>query len=242
MPILQVGTRIPPCPVGQSAPGVGDTELAEAALLSSLADETPEGRSIVVLAKDRYGIRERALQGATLVPFTAETRMSGVDMAGSSIRKGAVDAIVAHVGAGASQSVVRDLTAIADRIAKTGGTPLAVAKDGRLLGVIHLKDIVKGGIKERFIELRRMGIKTIMITGDNRLTAAAIAACGTKYRKGLTGFEDAAMQAMVEATLEFARGVAKAEPAATVDLAVLLGDLVSDVGGDAAPPVSDQAL
>ncbi|UFZ03773.1 potassium-transporting ATPase subunit KdpB [Bradyrhizobium ontarionense] len=173
--------------------GVSEQELADAAQLASLADETPEGRSIVVLAKEKYGIRGRDMAelGATFVPFTAQTRMSGVDAGGSSVRKGAVDAILAHVGGGATQvasgntvraiqpaesEMVREVRAISDEIAKTGGTPLAVAKDGRLLGVVQLKDIVKGGIRERFAELRRMGIRTIMITGDNPMTAAAIAA------------------------------------------------------------------
>ncbi|MGJ4943158.1 potassium-transporting ATPase subunit KdpB [Bradyrhizobium sp. HKCCYLS1011] len=173
--------------------GVGEQELADAAQLASLADETPEGRSIVVLAKEKYGIRGRDMAelGATFVPFTAQTRMSGVDAGGSSVRKGAVDAILNYIGGGAAQlasgntvraiqpaesDVAREVRAIADEVAKTGGTPLAVAKDGRLLGIVQLKDIVKGGIRERFAELRRMGIRTIMITGDNPMTAAAIAA------------------------------------------------------------------
>ncbi len=173
--------------------GVTEEELADAAQLASLADETPEGRSIVVLAKEKYGIRARdmATLHAHFVPFTAQSRMSGVDIDGSSIRKGAVDAVLAYVNqttlaavatggtvvaTRASGETVRDLQAIADQIAKAGGTPLAVVRDGRLLGVVHLKDIVKGGIRERFAELRRMGIRTVMITGDNPLTAAAIAA------------------------------------------------------------------
>ncbi|ATU95573.1 potassium-transporting ATPase subunit KdpB [Phyllobacterium zundukense] len=173
--------------------GVTEEELADAAQLASLADETPEGRSIVVLAKEKYGIRARdmATLHAHFVPFTAQSRMSGVDIDGSSIRKGAVDAVLAYVNqttlaavatggtvvaTRASSETVRDLQAIADQIAKAGGTPLAVVRDGRLLGVVHLKDIVKGGIRERFAELRRMGIRTVMITGDNPLTAAAIAA------------------------------------------------------------------
>ena len=173
--------------------GVTERELAEAAQLASLADETPEGRSIVVLAKEKYGIRGRdmAALGASFVPFTAQTRMSGVDAGASSVRKGAVDAMLAYVG-GPPQTVASGNVARArsrcrrrkrprdpgdrDEIAKAGGTPLAVARDGRLLGVIHLKDIVKGGIRERFAELRRMGIRTVMITGDNPMTAAAIAA------------------------------------------------------------------
>ena len=174
--------------------GVTEQELADAAQLASLADETPEGRSIVVLAKEKYRIRERDMRSlhAHFVPFTAQTRMSGVDVDGSSIRKGAVDAVLAHVGANptaavasgaatvvktqASSDTVREIRAIADDIAKVGGTPLAVARDGRLLGIVYLKDIVKGGIRERFAELRRMGIRTVMITGDNPMTAAAIAA------------------------------------------------------------------
>jgi len=158
--------------------GVSENELADAAQLASLADETPEGRSIVVLAKEKYGIRGRdmASLNASFVPFTAQTRMSGVDVDGSSIRKGAVDAVLATVGHSTSSDAVRDIRAISDEIAKSGGTPLAVVRDGKLLGVVQLKDIVKGGIKERFAELRRMGIRTVMITGDNPMTAAAIAA------------------------------------------------------------------
>jgi K+-transporting ATPase ATPase B chain len=162
-------------------PGVSSQELADAAQLSSLADETPEGRSIVVLAKEKYGLRARemAALNARFVPFSAQTRMSGVDIEGSSVRKGAVDSIVGYVrqvSGAPNMSEPRDLGEITDRIARGGGTPLAVARDGRILGVIHLKDIVKGGIRERFAELRRMGIRTVMNTGDNPLTAAAIAA------------------------------------------------------------------
>ncbi|MBY5333822.1 potassium-transporting ATPase subunit KdpB [Rhizobium leguminosarum] len=162
--------------------GVPEQDLADAAQLASLADETPEGRSIVVLAKEKYAIRGRDMASlkATFVPFTAQTRMSGVDLEGASIRKGAVDAVLTYVNGDSSSKngseVVRELQSIADEVAKSGGTPLAVARDGRLLGVIQLKDIVKGGIRERFTELRRMGIRTVMITGDNPLTAAAIAA------------------------------------------------------------------
>jgi K+-transporting ATPase ATPase B chain len=175
--------------------GVTEQELADAAQLASLADETPEGRSIVVLAKEKYNIRSRDMAelGATFVPFTAQTRMSGVDTGTSSVRKGAVDSILAYVNGGSTYAVTsgnaaramqpaamsdtaREIQAISDEIAKGGGTPLAVARDGKLLGVIHLKDIVKGGIRERFAELRRMGIRTVMITGDNPMTAAAIAA------------------------------------------------------------------
>ncbi len=162
--------------------GVGAAELADAAQLSSLSDETPEGRSIVVLAKEKYGLRgrEMAQLNANFVPFTAQTRMSGVDMDGRSIRKGAVDSIIAHVQAVSDNRVadasVREIRALADNIGKQGGTPLAVSDGARLLGIIYLKDIVKGGIRERFLELRRMGIRTVMITGDNPMTAAAIAA------------------------------------------------------------------
>jgi len=173
--------------------GVTEQELADAAQLASLADETPEGRSIVVLAKEKYGIRGRELAelNAKFIPFSAQSRMSGVEIGTSWVRKGAVDAILNYLnGAPAGSSIgavqalrpavssdtAREATTIADTIAKSGGTPLAVAKDGKLLGVIHLKDIVKGGIRERFAELRRMGIRTIMITGDNPMTAAAIAA------------------------------------------------------------------
>jgi K+-transporting ATPase ATPase B chain len=174
--------------------GVTEQELADAAQLASLADETPEGRSIVVLAKEKYGIRGRDLAElhANFIPFTAQSRMSGVEVGGSWVRKGAVESILNHLsvvpvvtGATAaarlpqpmvSPETSREVQAIADAIGKSGGTPLAVAKDGKLLGIIHLKDIVKGGIRERFAELRRMGIRTIMITGDNPMTAAAIAA------------------------------------------------------------------
>jgi K+-transporting ATPase ATPase B chain len=162
-------------------PGVTAQELADAAQLSSFSDETPEGRSIVVLAKEKYGLRERSMAElqARFVAFSAQTRMSGVDLSGSAIRKGAVDAVVAFVrksAKNANQPIPPQLTEIAERISRSGGTPLAVAKDDRVLGVIHLKDVVKGGIRERFGELRRMGIRTVMITGDNPLTAAAIAA------------------------------------------------------------------
>ena len=158
--------------------GVTPAELADAAQLSSLPDETPEGRSIVVLAKEKYGIRGREMAplDAHFVPFTAQTRLSGIDVEGSSIRKGAIDAVLELVRGTAPDAAVRELTAKAEAIAKAGATPLGVARDGRLLGVITLKDIVKGGIRERFSELRRMGIRTVMITGDNALTAAAIAA------------------------------------------------------------------
>jgi K+-transporting ATPase ATPase B chain len=174
--------------------GVSEQDLADAAQLASLADETPEGRSIVVLAKEKYGIRGRDLAElrANFIPFTAQSRMSGVEVGNSWVRKGAVEAILNHLTTPASSvtssgavrelrpavssEMVREINAIADEIAKAGGTPLAVAKDGKLLGVIQLKDIIKGGIRERFAELRRMGIRTVMITGDNPTTAAAIAA------------------------------------------------------------------
>lgn len=159
------------------APGVKEQELADAAQLSSLADETPEGRSIVVLAKQRFNLRERDLQAlsATFVPFSAQTRMSGVNVQDRMIRKGAVDAIRRHVESNQGH-FPRAVDELVESVARTGGTPLVVAEGPRVLGVVALKDIVKGGIKERFAELRKMGIKTVMITGDNRLTAAAIAA------------------------------------------------------------------
>ncbi|HMU60483.1 MAG TPA: potassium-transporting ATPase subunit KdpB [Gemmatimonadales bacterium] len=159
------------------AEGVSEQELADAAQLASLADETPEGRSIVVLAKEKFGIRERDVHalGAHFVPFSAETRMSGVDLDGRQIRKGAAETIVNWVRQ-AGGRVPANVDAAVTAIARTGGTPLVVAEGARALGVIQLKDVVKGGIKERFGELRSMGIKTVMITGDNPLTAAAIAA------------------------------------------------------------------
>jgi len=200
----------------QPLTGVTPEELADAAQLSSLPDETPEGRSIVVLAKEKYAIRgrEMAPMGAHFIPFSAQTRLSGIDFDGSSIRKGAVDAVLAWVRAaqdamgrdggvattmrpGVTDAAVRELTAKSEAIAKSGATPLAVAKDGRLLGVIYLKDIVKGGIRERFSELRRMGIRTVMITGDNALTAAAIAA--------EAGVDDFLAQATPETKLKLIR-------------------------------------
>ena len=157
-------------------PGVDETELAEAAQLSSLADETPEGRSIVVLAKEKYGLRGRELapHEATFVPFTAQTRMSGVDFDGREVRKGAADAIQKYLGS-SSNHLTADLTSIVERISREGGTPLVVAEDRLPLGVIQLKDIIKGGMIERFNQMRQMGIRTVMITGDNPLTAATIA-------------------------------------------------------------------
>jgi potassium-transporting ATPase ATP-binding subunit len=159
------------------APGVSPEALAEAAQLASLADETPEGRSVVVLAKERFGLRGRDLAqaGAVFVPFTAQTRMSGCDLDGRQIRKGAADAIHKHVSAlGGSMAV--EVEQHVTRISQSGGTPLAVSDGARILGVIHLKDTVKGGLKERFDKFRAMGLRTVMITGDNPLTAAAIAA------------------------------------------------------------------
>jgi K+-transporting ATPase ATPase B chain len=159
------------------AKGVTMEALADAAQLASLADETPEGRSIVVLAKEKHGLRERKIQelGATFVPFTAQTRMSGVNIDKREIRKGAYDAIADFVSWNGG-SYPADVRQRVEEIAKVGGTPLVVADGGKVLGVIRLKDVVKGGIQERFVELRRMGIKTVMITGDNPMTAAAIAA------------------------------------------------------------------
>jgi K+-transporting ATPase ATPase B chain len=154
--------------------GVSQATLADAAQLASLADETPEGRSIVVLAKERFNLRERELEGATLVAFTAQTRMSGLDLDGRSIRKGATDSVKRWVIEQGGE-VPADLDGIVEAVAKGGGTPLAVADGSRILGVVHLKDVVKHGIAARFAELRRMGIRTVMITGDNPLTAAAIA-------------------------------------------------------------------
>lgn len=180
------------------ANGVAESEMADIAQLSSLADETPEGRSIVVLAKERYGLRERDLNAlhAEFVPFTAQTRMSGVNMDALQIRKGSVDAIEKYIKSkGGSLSF--DVKEASERIAKSGGTPLVVAKDDKVLGTIHLKDIVKGGIKERFRELRQMGIKTVMITGDNPLTAAAIAA--------EAGVDDFLAEATPEAKLKMIR-------------------------------------
>jgi K+-transporting ATPase ATPase B chain len=181
-----------------AAPGVAQRELADAAQLASLADETPEGRSIVVLAKEKYGIRERDVErlGAAFVPFTAQTRMSGVNLNGRQVRKGAADAIETHVKQ-LGGTVPMEIRTAVDTIAKAGATPLVVADGPRVLGAIELKDIVKGGIKERFTELRRMGIKTVMITGDNPLTAAAIAA--------EAGIDDFLAEATPEAKLKLIR-------------------------------------
>ena len=178
-------------------------DLADAAQLASLADETPEGRSIVVLAKEKYGLRGRTVgagpespEGMRFVPFSAQTRMSGVDVDGLSIRKGASDSIAALVRE-SGRLIPPDMQSCVDTIARAGGTPLVVARNGEALGVIHLKDIVKGGIKERFGHLRQMGIKTVMITGDNPLTAAAIAA--------EAGVDDFLAQATPEAKLKLIR-------------------------------------
>jgi potassium-transporting ATPase ATP-binding subunit len=183
---------------------VGAFELAEAAQLSSLADETPEGRSIVVLAKEKYGIRGETVHASGdhamhFMPFTAQTRMSGVDVHGPDeliIRKGAPDAIISYVE-GHGNTVPQEIHDAVDTIARSGGTPLMVAKNSKAVGVIHLKDVVKGGIKERFAEMHRMGIKTVMITGDNRVTAAAIAA--------EAGVDDFLAQATPEAKLKLIR-------------------------------------
>ncbi|WP_426336432.1 potassium-transporting ATPase subunit KdpB [Pseudoduganella sp. R-31] len=160
-----------------AAPGVTERELADVAQLASLADETPEGRSIVVLAKQKFNIRERELSPlhASFIPFSANTRMSGVDMEGREVRKGSADAVRKHVEA-AGQQWPAEVGRTVEDVSRRGSTPLVVADNGRVVGVVELKDIVKGGIKERFAELRRMGIKTVMITGDNKVTAAAIAA------------------------------------------------------------------
>lgn len=157
--------------------GVDPAELADAAQLSSLADETPEGRSIVVLAKEQFGLRGRTLEdkGMEFIPFTAATRMSGVNYEGNEIRKGAADSVRTYVEA-AGGVFSQECDEAVERIAKAGGTPLVVTKNGRVLGVVYLKDIIKSGVKEKFADLRKMGIKTIMVTGDNPLTAAAIAA------------------------------------------------------------------
>ncbi|ASJ24770.1 potassium-transporting ATPase subunit KdpB [Laribacter hongkongensis] len=157
------------------APGVTCEALADAAQLASLADETPEGRSIVVLAKTDFGLRGRDVVDAVFIPFTAQTRMSGVDLGTRRIRKGSADAVERYLGE-VGQALPTGVRQLVDDVARRGATPLVVADDQTVLGVVELKDIVKGGIKERFAELRRMGIKTVMITGDNRLTAAAIAA------------------------------------------------------------------
>jgi K+-transporting ATPase ATPase B chain len=179
-------------------PGVEVAELADAAQLSSLSDETPEGRSIVVLAKRRYGLRGRELleRRVRFVPFTAQTRMSGADLDGRRVRKGAADAIVAWVK-GQGDDVPGELDGVVEGIARGGGTPLVVADGTRTLGVVHLKDVAEGGVRERFDQLRRIGIRTVMITGDDPLTAAAIA--------GEAGVDDFLAPATPERKLELIR-------------------------------------
>jgi K+-transporting ATPase ATPase B chain len=181
-----------------AAPGVGERQLTEAALMSSLADETPEGRSIVALAKEKLHTRGRDIsaEGASFVHFTAQTRMSGIDWNGRSIRKGAYEAVRAHVEA-LGGAMPREVATAVEDVGRRGATPLVVVEGTRVLGVVELKDIVKGGIKERFAELRRMGIRTVMITGDNRLTAAAIAA--------EAGVDDFLAEATPEAKLKLIR-------------------------------------
>jgi K+-transporting ATPase ATPase B chain len=198
------------------APGVTREALADAAQLASLPDQTPEGRSIVVLAKQRFGIRERDLTalGAAFVPFTAHSRMSGVDLDGRRIRKGASDAIRAWVEQQGARFPT-EVQTLVETISRKGSTPLVVAEDKRVLGVIELKDIVKGGIKERFVELRRMGIRTVMITGDNRLTAASIAA--------EAGVDDFLAEATPEAKLKLIR-----EHQAQGRLVAMTGDGTND--------------
>jgi K+-transporting ATPase ATPase B chain len=195
------------------APGIGEREFAEIAQIASLADETPEGRSIVVLAKERFGLRERNLleTRAEFVPFTAQTRMSGVDMDGTQIRKGAVDAVVGWSG----RELPPELASDVERIARAGGTPLAVARDREAVGVIELKDIIKEGLVERFAQLRTMGIRTVMITGDNPLTAAAIA-----QESGVDDF-------LAEATPETKMALIKQEQEGGV-LVAMTGDGTND--------------
>jgi len=199
-------------------PGVSEKELAEAAQLASLSDETPEGRSILALVRSKYNVVpvDKPPSDTEFVPFSAHTRMSGVDCGGSSIRKGAVDAVINYVrGASADARMPPELETITNKIARAGGTPLAVAKNGRMLGVIHLKDVIKGGMRERFAELRRMGIRTIMITGDNPLTAAAIAT--------ESGVDDFLAQATPEHKLQLIR-----EEQAKGKLVAMCGDGTND--------------
>ena len=178
-----------------AVPGVDERTLAEAAATASLGDDTPEGRSILAWVRDRHGISSERPAGSEVVPFTANTRVSGLDAGGRQWRKGAVDNVLKLAGGNAPQA----FTAAVDRIARAGGTPLGVALDGRLLGVIELKDIVKPGIRERFAQLRAMGIRTVMITGDNKVTAAAIA--------GEAGVDDFLAQATPQDKLDYIRGV-----------------------------------
>jgi K+-transporting ATPase ATPase B chain len=195
---------------------ITEKELADAAQLATLADETPEGRSIIILAKEKFAIRERNIHelNATFVAFSAQTRMSGVNIGDRQIRKGAVDAIRGYVEA-RQEKFPEEATRISDIVARRGSTPLLVVDEGRVLGVIELKDTVKGGIKERFVELRNMGIKTIMITGDNRLTAAAIAA--------EAGVDDFLAEATPEAKLKLIR-----EHQAEGRLVAMTGDGTND--------------
>jgi K+-transporting ATPase ATPase B chain len=198
------------------APGVSAEDLADAAQLASLADETPEGRSIVVFAKQRFGLRERDLKslGAQFIPFSAHTRMSGVDLGARRIRKGAPEAVRAWVESQGAR-VPQEVSELVDTVSRRGATPLVVAEGGKVLGVIELKDIVKGGIKERFAQMRRMGIRTVMITGDNRLTAAAIAA--------EAGVDDFLAEATPEAKLRLIR-----ESQADGRLVAMCGDGTND--------------
>ena len=198
------------------APGCTAEELADAAQLASLADETPEGRSIVVFAKQRFGLRERDLKslGAQFIPFSAHTRMSGVDLGARRIRKGAPEAVRAWVESQGAR-VPQEVSELVDTVSRRGATPLVVAEGGKVLGVIELKDIVKGGIKERFAQMRRMGIRTVMITGDNRLTAAAIAA--------EAGVDDFLAEATPEAKLRLIR-----EAQADGRLVAMCGDGTND--------------
>jgi K+-transporting ATPase ATPase B chain len=179
---------------------VSERDLAEAAQLASLADETPEGRSIVLLAKDKYGLRgtvtKDLAQQAHYIPFSAQTRMSGVDIGGLIIRKGEIEAMIDFLDQ-QDKPIPQELRALSERISNIGGTPLAVVRNGEVMGVIYLKDIIKGGIKERFAQMRKMGIKTIMITGDNPLTATAIAA--------EAGVDDFLARATPEAKLKLIR-------------------------------------
>ncbi|TBR30880.1 MAG: K(+)-transporting ATPase subunit B, partial [Reyranella sp.] len=197
--------------------GVTEDEVARVAQLASLADETPEGRSIVVLAKEKYGLRgvDVAELHGQFVPFTAQTRMSGVDHEGAVIRKGAIDSVIEHARSLGVTPPVEEVNRIASTIGKEGGTPLGVSRNGRILGVVYLKDIVKGGIRERFAELRAMGIRTVMITGDNPQTAAAIAA--------EAGVDDFLAQATPEAKLRLIR-----EEQAKGKLVAMCGDGTND--------------
>jgi K+-transporting ATPase ATPase B chain len=197
--------------------GTQPEELARLAQLSSLADETPEGRSIVVLAKEKYGLRGQTLtenSNAAFVPFSAQTRMSGVDIDGLQIRKGAMDSVEGHVKT-LGKSMPEEARAAVEKIARTGGTPLVVSRNADVVGVIHLRDIVKGGIKERFAQMRRMGLRTVMITGDNPITAAAIAA--------EAGVDDMLAQATPEDKLRLIR-----ETQAKGQLVAMTGDGTND--------------